>query len=278
MLAHVRPTVWRAERAASEAGLIAALRQLRRLGLAEFADVLLAMPDAEFPALSGVLPVMPDEAVQRALHGSAGKALMHDGVSFLRVAAAASRDLTGRPARGARILDFGCGWGRLLGLLTYFSDPERLVGLELAPAAVALAREHRMPGRIALVTDQRTLPVPEHSFDLIVSHSLFTRLAPDDMDVAMVSLRGSVTEAGLLALTVRPVEFWDFLAQHGDAEAPGLRARHLQNGFAVRETEDGRCDVSVDVDWFAQRHAQWELRGTDRGWDELATVLLLTPR
>jgi hypothetical protein len=35
--------------------------------------------------------------------------------------------------------------------------------------------------------------------------------------------------------------------------------------------------VSVDVDWFSQRHAQWELRGIDRGWDELATVLLLTP-
>lgn len=281
MLTHARAAVWRAERAAAEAGVVGALQQLRRLGLADFSDVMLAMPDPTFTALSSLLPGMPDGAVQRSLSGSSGKALMHDGVSFLRVVAGGYRDLTGAPARGATILDFGCGWGRLLRLLMFFADPERLTGLEPDVSALDLAQQTGVLGRLERWDfRQAGLPTGTARFDLIVAHALFGHMALAVMDAAMAALRASIAERGVLALTVRPIEFWDFRAQQGDADAPALREEHVRSGFSSRleTTATPFGEATIDLDWFSDRYPQWELRGADRGWDELRTILLLTPR
>lgn len=286
MLTHALPLVWRAERAAAEGGLVPALRQLRRLSLADFGDVMLAMPKPELAALSALLARMPDEAVQLGFNGGAGKTLMHDSVSFVRAAAASFREITGRGLRGGHILDFGCGWGRLLRLMPYFSDPSRIAGVDPMARAIELCREHGVAGHLAQSSALPTsLPVGDRRFDLIYAYSVFTHLSLRAMDSAMGALREVVGEGGLLALTVRPIEYWAAMELRGDAEAAGLRDRHLQSGFAFRPHNlpavDGDVtygDSSVDIEWFAQRYAQWDLRGLDRGWDDQQTVLLLTPR
>ena len=288
MLRHALPQVWQAERAASGAGIVPALHQLRRLSLADFGDVMLAMPNPEFPALSALLARMPEEAVQRRFNGSAGRPLMHESVSFVRAVSASFRELTGRSLRGGHILDFGCGWGRLLRMMPYFSDPECLEGVDPMPAAIELCREHGVPGHLAVSHAlPGSLPVRCQRFDLIYSYSVFTHLSRRAMDTALAALRHVVAEDGLLALTVRPIRTWDALERHEGAGggASMLRDAHLQEGFAFRPHNvapvDGDVtygDSSVDIPWFAARYAQWELRGLERGWDDQQTVLLLTPR
>ncbi len=286
MLTHALPTTWQAERAAGEGGLLPALHRLRRLGLADFGDVMLAMPSAEMPALSAVLPRMPEEAVQRAFNGGAGQKLMQDSVSFVRTMISGYCDVTGRRPRGARILDFGCGWGRLLRLMPYLADPDHIAGVDPMSRAIALCRDHGILGHLAQSDPlPRALPVHGATFDLIYSYSVFTHLSLRAMDACLAALREVVADAGLLVLTVRPIEYWTAAEKRGDAGAPGLRDQHLQTGFAFRPHNlppvDGDLtygDSSLDIAWFGSRYAQWELRGIDRGWDDMQTVLLLSPR
>jgi hypothetical protein len=273
MLRHARVVAWRAERAAAEAGVIAALRQLRRLGLADFADVMLAMPDPEFPSLSAVLPRMPPIAEQERLSGGAGKPIMHDAVTFLRVLDAACRDLTGRRLRDLRLLDASCGWGRLLRLLLHVSDPERITGVAREGRALDLCRAHGVRARLL-----DRLPADGERFDLITSDAPLDPGTLAELDAAMADARAAIDDRGLLAVAARPIEFWDFLAQQGDADAAAARDRHIRDGHAIRATAAGPAELSVDLEWFSDRYPQWELRGTDRGWDELRTILLLTPR
>ena len=286
VLTHALPTIWQAERAAAESGLLPALHRLRRLGLADFGDVMLAMPHADMPALSALLPRMPEESIQRQFNGGAGSKLMHDSVSFVRSTASAYRDITGKRLQGARILDFGCGWGRLLRLMPFFADPERIAGVDPMARAIALCKEHGVLGHVARSEPlPRTLPVGDEQFELIYAYSVFTHLSLRAMDTCLAALRETVADYGLLALTVRPIEYWAAAEKQGDAGAPRLRAQHLQSGFAFRPHDvaavEGNVpygDSSFDIAWFEARYAQWELRGIDRGWDDMQTVLLLTPR
>lgn len=38
--------------------------------------------------------------------------------------------VTGAGLENKKILDYGCGWGRLLRLMNYYSDPDRVCGVD----------------------------------------------------------------------------------------------------------------------------------------------------
>lgn len=63
----------------------------------------------------------------------------------------------------SKILDAGCGYGRLLDLMPKAWKGE-YVGVDLCPHFVSLA--HQMhPGRVFMVADMRMLPLQDQSFD-----------------------------------------------------------------------------------------------------------------
>jgi ubiquinone/menaquinone biosynthesis C-methylase UbiE len=74
---------------------------------------------------------------------------------------------------GERLLDIGCGTGRLMGRLVGRSPFRELTGVDLSPGMVAQARG-RLPASVRLlVGDAEALPFLPDSFDVIVSVSSF---------------------------------------------------------------------------------------------------------
>lgn len=73
--------------------------------------------------------------------------------------------------RGLRILEVGCGRGVALPEFAHRLEPAELVGVDIDPALVAVARERVTRGGIeAMVVegDVRSLPFTSGSFDLVV--------------------------------------------------------------------------------------------------------------
>lgn len=84
---------------------------------------------------------------------------------------------------GARLLDVGCGIGRLADFLTERGLHVDYVGVDLSGRAVETGRatRPRLDLRVANVLDLD--PVTER-FDVVVANGIFYRLGPDGTDVA----------------------------------------------------------------------------------------------
>jgi SAM-dependent methyltransferase len=243
--------------------------------------VLWEMPNADFPRLSGLLPRMASEEVQRNWTGSSGRQLLMQTAQFVRSMVFNYTQISGRPLRDARVLDFGCGYGRIMRLLYRYLDEHQLVGVDPWDTSVRICRED------GLNNVELSEYLPEHlpvsgKFDLIFAFSVFTHTSKRATIQALRTLRNYVADDGVLAITVRPVEYWAF--NHADIAAE-KRADHARDGFAFcphnRAAVDGDVtygDTSLTADWLAEHCPQWSLAAEDRTMhDPYQQYLFLVP-
>ena len=114
---------------------------------------------------------------------------------------------------GRRLLDFGCGCGRILMHLAH--DPAasslELVGCDVDPAAT------RWLGRqVPRITTHATgfmppLPFPDGHFDRLYSYSIFTHLTEAQQDAWLAELGRVLAPDGLGILTVNGRPFFDMI-------------------------------------------------------------------
>lgn len=143
--------------------------------------------------------------------------------------------------RGARILDAGCGPGRLDGYL--HSLGHTVVGVDVDPHLIEVARAEQ-PGPTYVVSDLAELDLPAHGiaegFDAIVAAgNVMTFLAPSTRRAVLTRLRAHLAPEGRAAIGFgagRGYEFGTFLA---DAAAAGLEPDVLLSTWDLRPYRAG---------------------------------------
>lgn len=233
MLQHITPTILLADRDAAEQGIDAALRHLRRISLADFGELMLGMPNPDFPALSRVLPSMASVEVQQNWTGGSGMSLLQDSTTFIRILQSHFEALCRRPLRGAQVLDYGCGYGRLMRLMYYFCNPATLFGVDPALESIEVCTKDGILGHLALSGYLPTsLPVEGVKFDLIYSYSVFTHLSLKATSLALNTLRQYMRNDGMLVITIRPIEYWEWHHSLPPGVPDQMREAHQSKKFA----------------------------------------------
>ena len=168
-------------------------------------------------------------------------------IERFRAMARAGDDLAGEARfvdamapRGARILDAGCGPGRLGGYLATVGH--HVVGVDVDPALIAAA-EQDYPGPQWVVGDLAELDLPARGisepFDVIVSAgNVMAFLAPSTRSQVLGRLRAHVADDGRAVIGFgagRDYEFADFL---GDAAAAGFAPDLLLSTWDLRPFAD----------------------------------------
>jgi SAM-dependent methyltransferase len=279
--------VRQAELAAGSNDIAGCLQTLRRLSLDDFATLIFGLPDSRHPALSEMLPSMPAEEVQRGFTGAAGRDSLVQTLPFVRMVAQAFEKLTGRPLAGRRILDYGCGYGRMLRLMTWFSDPSSLYGFDPMEEALEICRANRLPGHLHRIEYlPESLPCAPLDFDLVYCFSVFTHTSPRATRCALEALRARVAADGVVAITIRPVGFWRETARAGLVpEAKVYEQAHGRDGFAFyphnRAAVDGDVtygDTSMTLDYLRSNFPFFRVAMHDENYiDPYQTVVYLTP-
>ena len=164
-------------------------------------------------------------------------------IERFRSMAAAGDDLAGEARlvdamapRGARILDAGCGPGRVGGFL--HEAGHQVVGVDIDPALIAAAQQDH-PGPTWLVDDLALLDLPSRGipadFDAIVcAGNVMTFLAPSSRGAVLERLRAHLRDDGRLVVgfgTDRGYALDEFLA---DVHAAGLHAGVMLSTWDLR--------------------------------------------
>ena len=121
-----------------------------------------------------------------------------------------------------RILDWGCGCGRVMRYLLEEVAPERVAGCDIDRGAVDWLGPATRGASIQAIAPDPPTRYPDSSFDLVYGVSIFTHLGERMQHRWLAELRRITSRNGLVAVTV-----------HGPELAPaGLRRRLERRGFA----------------------------------------------
>jgi SAM-dependent methyltransferase len=137
----------------------------------------------------------------RARAGSPGPAQFLEGGRGTADEIERVLDAAGRPFAGfERVLDWGCGAGRVISQLLDRAGPSaRLYGCDVDAEAVAWALQHYPRARFAVSQARPPLPFDADSFDLVYSISILTHLN-EEQQLEWLRELGRVLRPGGLAL------------------------------------------------------------------------------
>ena len=128
-----------------------------------------------------------------------------------------------------RILDFGCGCGRVTRWLRPLADDSELQGCDIDEFAIAWDQEHLTFAKFSHTPTEPPLPYVSGYFDLVLNHSVFTHLDEYYQDMWLEELCRIVSPGGFLVLSVHGEHAFSLAegALQGGGEDPELGDRRL---------------------------------------------------
>lgn len=172
--------------------------------------LLLTQQYRSYPNIRALLPSVPEPALQEIWNGASGVELAAQSGSFYRKLCERYERHSGLPLTESRVLDFGCGWGRITRFLARDVAPGRLYGCDPVQAILDVCRESGVPAMLARADlAPERLPFDER-FDLAFAFSVFTHLSEDVHESCLRALHNSLRPGAILVVTVRPPEYLRF--------------------------------------------------------------------
>jgi SAM-dependent methyltransferase len=144
---------------------------------------------------------------------------------------------------GARILEYGCGYGRLAGLLVKWGF-ENVEGVDVAPNLIARAREQQPGARFTVLDSPPQLDHQDGSVDVVLLFAVLTCMPGDAGQRELVTeLRRVLRPGGLLYVS-------DLCLQEDQRNRSRYQRFAATYGtYGVFETGDGAVCRHHTVDW-----------------------------
>lgn len=239
-----------------------------------------------YPNLRALLPDVPEPGLQELWNGRSGVALAQQGRSFYSRVRERYALHSERPLAESRVLDFGCGWGRLTRFFARDVQPGALYGCDPVDYILDVCRQSRVPATLArseLVPDR--LPFDE-PMDLVFSFSVFTHISERAHLACLAALHAGIAPGGVLVLTVRPPAYLDLSPLMEPVPGVGAEARYV---FAPHPAEESHHqwqggemtygEAVVTLPYVRERWSpQFELLEVDVLVDDLYQVMLTLRR
>ena len=178
-------------------------------------------------AVARLLPEMPEASIQEGFTGSSGDSSLREGFNAYRLFKKCYETHVGPIGSCRGVLDFGCGWGRIIRFFLKDVEPEKLAGVDALPDGIRICREAIRWCKFTLIEPYPPTPLPSESFGVIYLYSVFPHL-PEEMHWMLLrEFHRLLAPGGMLIATTRAR---DFVQSHKDLSLdPG---RHLARIFA----------------------------------------------
>jgi ubiquinone/menaquinone biosynthesis C-methylase UbiE len=153
------------------------------------------------------LPGFPSEETQARFTGRSGFLTMIQAFEFYDVirntCLKSSKPLSSMDA----ILDFGCGWGRIIRIFLRDVEPEKLYGCDCTPEIVNICREMNKWCNFDLTNYFPPTGYKSSTFDLIYAYSVFSHLSEKYNKIWLEEFYRIMKPNGILCITIRQKNF-----------------------------------------------------------------------
>src|SRR5262245_31056215 len=165
------------------------------------------------PSYRGIrLPGFPEERVQERVAGSVGARALRDAFNFYSLLKRLASRYDQPIDQDSIVLDFGCGWGRIIRFFLKDVSAEYLHGVDADQELVDFCKQTLLYGYY-----ERVEPTPPSCFDdgrfnLIYAYSVFSHLSEPVHLQWLAELSRILAPGGLLVVTTQSRHFLEFCA------------------------------------------------------------------
>lgn len=136
-----------------------------------------------------------------------------------------------------KVLDFGCGNGRLVDFLK--ETNLEYVGVDTSEKLVEIAKREYPTKSFLQIADEKTLPFGDEEFDMVFAIAVFHHFTPKMTDNALSEIRRVLKKDGILILTI-----WNL-----------WNVKHLK--FLFKSFLKGGLNLSAKVSFKYQNNTKW---------------------
>ena len=230
------------------------------------------------PYIDGVeLPRFPASFVQMGYNGAADAEGILRAHGFWLYAEGYWRAFNNHLTKDSRVLDIGCGWGRITRFFARDFAPENIHGVDIDSRAIVLCQFLGVPGQFVQTQPGARLPFPDGFFSCIVAASVFTHL-PEPVASSLIDEISRVAAPGAsIVFTVEDSSFlknfeiegienhgerWRLLSRYKPMLAD-LRSRYANGEYLYLVTNDDEGlrkefygDALVPREWMEKNWAR----------------------
>jgi len=203
--------------------------------------------------ISGVLPGMPEAEVQLQYTGDQGDRVLSEGFSIYRLCKEVYEAHVGPLAGCSAVLDFGCGWGRIIRFFLKDVEPQKLWGVDPVGEMIDLCRRQNRWCNFEQIDTHPPCRFPDNTFDLIYSFSVFSHLSEEIHELWLIELGRILKPGGLLIATTQKREFINYCASLRKRE--DLASMHegpRSSASAFRDTQQSLSNYDSGKYCFSQ--------------------------
>lgn len=165
----------------------------------------------------GVLPFFPDVQTQIGMVGSSGRHALIEMSYFYRELHTVAQNANFLFTENTRVLDFGCGFGRLTRFFLRDTKPNNIFGVDCTKSFIDICKNTFPVGTVPpdnfILNDPfQPLSLPSASFDIITASSVFTHLSEHAANKWVEEFRRLLKPGGLFIFTLRQRRYLEYCA------------------------------------------------------------------
>jgi len=188
------------------------------------------------------MPGFPEDSIQKQFVGSTQRDALQEGFNFYKVVKQYCQSL-GNPIRpNTKIVDFGCGWGRITRFFFKDIHPENIFGLDVDFDMISFCSTSLHCGTYQTVNPEPPTEFKDNSVDIIFAYSVFSHLAKTFAINWIKEFSRILKPNGVLLATTQARFFFDYVESLKDQELGFSWHKTIVNAFDPIEVTKKKYD------------------------------------
>jgi SAM-dependent methyltransferase len=159
------------------------------------------------------MPLFPAPEVQQRIVGSAGGDALHEAAAFYRIVKRSAERFSKPITESSRVMDFGCGWGRMIRYFLRDVAPQNLVGCDVLPEMIDICRSLNLRATFEVNAPEPPTSFADGSFDVIYAYSVLSHLSESLHLHWLREFKRLLRPNGILVATTHSRRFIEFCAE-----------------------------------------------------------------